>query len=62
MNVNDKTVVVTGGASGIGQALSVRFANEGARVVVADLVLGKGATNSKANPRAGGYLRCRNRS
>ncbi len=37
MNVNDKTVVVTGGASGIGKALSLRFADAGARVVVADL-------------------------
>ena len=36
MNVNDKTVVVTGGASGIGKALSTRFAEDGARVVVAD--------------------------
>ena len=36
MNVNDKTVVVTGAASGIGKALSVRFAEDGARVVVAD--------------------------
>ena len=36
MNVNDKTVVVTGGASGIGKALSIRFAEDGARVVVAD--------------------------
>ena len=36
MNVNDKTVVVTGGASGIGKALSIRFAEVGARVVVAD--------------------------
>jgi len=38
MDVNDKTVVVTGGGQGIGRALSVRFAKEGARVVVSDLV------------------------
>ncbi len=37
MDVNDKTVVVTGGARGIGKALARRFANEGARVVVSDL-------------------------
>ncbi len=36
MNVDHKTVVVTGGASGIGKALSQRFAQAGARVVVAD--------------------------
>ncbi|MFT5174628.1 MAG: NAD(P)-dependent dehydrogenase (short-subunit alcohol dehydrogenase family) [Gammaproteobacteria bacterium] len=41
MNVQDKTVVVTGGASGIGEALATRFAREGARVVVADLDLAK---------------------
>jgi len=41
MKVDDKTVVVTGGASGIGEALSLRFADEGARVVVGDLNLEK---------------------
>ncbi|MBL0085507.1 MAG: SDR family oxidoreductase [Ideonella sp.] len=38
MELNGKVVVVTGGASGIGQAMCRRFAQEGARaVVVADL-------------------------
>jgi NAD(P)-dependent dehydrogenase (short-subunit alcohol dehydrogenase family) len=37
MELRDRHVVVTGGASGIGRALALRFADEGARVVVADL-------------------------
>ena len=38
MNIQDKVVVVTGGASGIGRAMARRFAADGARaVVIADL-------------------------
>ena len=33
----DKTAIVTGGASGIGRAIALRFAKEGAAVVVADI-------------------------
>ncbi len=36
-DLKDRTAVVTGAASGIGRALSLRFAREGANVVVADL-------------------------
>jgi NAD(P)-dependent dehydrogenase (short-subunit alcohol dehydrogenase family) len=38
-----KVAVVTGGASGIGQACAVRFAEEGADIVVADLNPERGA-------------------
>jgi len=37
MRFKDKTVIITGGNSGIGKAAAVLFANEGARVMVADL-------------------------
>lgn len=36
MNLKDKVVIVTGGASGIGRSCVLRFAKEGANVVIAD--------------------------
>ena len=43
MTVDGKVVVVTGGASGVGQALCQRFASEGARAVVVSDIDGDGA-------------------
>ncbi len=40
--LQDRVAVVTGGASGIGLATARRFAEEGARVVIADLDVGAG--------------------
>ncbi|MEM8699746.1 MAG: SDR family NAD(P)-dependent oxidoreductase, partial [Pseudomonadota bacterium] len=35
--ISSKTAFVTGGAGGIGRAISTRFAHEGAQVIAADL-------------------------
>ncbi len=45
MRLRDRTVVVTGGASGIGKAICLKAAAEGARIVVADI---------REDPREGG--------
>jgi len=49
-----KTVIVTGGAGGIGRAAAVRFASEGGRVVAVDLTPDGLADTVAAVARAGG--------
>lgn len=44
-NLDGKVALVTGGASAIGRAIALRFADAGARIVIADL---------QADPREGG--------
>lgn len=36
MRLKDRTALITGAASGIGKAIALRFAKEGARIVIAD--------------------------
>ncbi len=53
MKVAGKRVIVTGGASGIGEASSRRFAEEGARVAVVDLDETRGAALAEEISGAG---------
>lgn len=43
MRLQDKVAIITGAGQGIGEAYAIRFAQEGARVVVADVNAEKGA-------------------
>ena len=46
MKLKDKTAIVTGAASGIGKAIALRYAREGAKVAIADL--DQGASDAAA--------------
>src|SRR5512143_3007932 len=37
MKLEDKVAIVTGGGRGMGRAMTLRFASEGARVVIAEI-------------------------
>ena len=42
MNLRNKVVIITGGGQGIGRVLSYRLAEDGAKIVIADINEGKG--------------------
>jgi len=52
--VNGKVALVTGGGSGIGRATALTFAREGAKVVVADVVIDGGEETVRLIKAAGG--------
>jgi 3-oxoacyl-[acyl-carrier protein] reductase len=60
MRLQDKVAIVTGAASGFGEAIAKRFAEEGARVVVTDINDNAGRPVADAIETAGGratYIR-----
>ena len=61
MRLADKVAIVTGAASGFGRTTAVRFAEEGARVVVADLDESGGAETVQLVAAAGAGGRARGR-
>jgi NAD(P)-dependent dehydrogenase (short-subunit alcohol dehydrogenase family) len=50
----DRVAIVTGGGAGIGEAIALRYAEEGARVIVAELVPERGEAVVDAIQRQGG--------
>lgn len=54
MRLNGKAAIVTGGGAGIGGAISTRFAEEGARVVVAEIDPARGEAKLESIRKAGG--------
>ena len=49
MKLKDRVAIVTGAAQGIGRAYALRLAQEGAKVVIADIIDGSGVEQEIAS-------------
>ncbi len=61
MSISEKIAIITGGAKGIGLACAERLANDGAKVVIADVNESEGETSCEAIRAAGGqatFIHC----
>jgi len=54
MRLKNKVAIVTGGGAGLGEAIATGFAAEGARVVIAEIDLARGASTASAIQKNGG--------
>lgn len=58
MRLKNKIAVITGAARGIGLAIAQRFAREGAKVVLADVLAREGKAAAKKIGRAASFVAC----
>lgn len=54
MRLKDKVAIVTGGGAGVGEAIALRYAQEGARVVIAEIDPNRGQSAVQAIHKQGG--------
>ena len=54
MRLKDKVAIVTGGGAGVGEAIALKYAQEGARVVVAEIIPERGQSTVDAIHKLGG--------